>query len=258
VGDTRSHTVKTIQRRVVIGTLTLAALVLIIGVPLVIDGDLRLSIAHRLHLAPGWDAEQIATAEDGTTLVVLPLRPVDGMMKDRYRYKAQYLAAPSREGTELTDIDSGRTLSIPIAELDLIAADPDGAHVLFRGTTSDGTATSVLVDVETLTATTLPEGTTAPDLPGDWETPVWEKTTGRCDRFSVTGRYIACFNRAEAASYLAGDWQVDVQVFGDFSRTKPVYRGAGFLPVVGWAKDDTELYLYNEKGIWRVPVPDDL
>jgi hypothetical protein len=258
MGDDRSHTVKSIQRRVIIATLSLAVIALLIGVPLVIDGDLRLNVAHRLHLAPGWDAERIASSDDGVTLVVLPLEPVDGMLKDRYRYKAQYLARPEGDGTLLSEIGTDRTLSIPLRDFDFIAADPDGAHVLFREGGAEGAATAVLVDVDTNTATTLPEGQTAPDLPGDWTTPVWEKTTGRCDRFSVTGRYIACFNRADLASYLAGDWQIDVQVTGDFRRSAPAYRGAGFLPIVGWASDDSALYLQNEKGIWRVPRPADL
>ena len=258
MGDDRSHTVKSVQKRVIIATLALAVVVLLIGAPLVIDGDLRLNVAHRLHLAPGWNAEQIASADDGVTLVVLPLEPVEGMLKDRYRYKAQYLARPAGDDMVLSEIGSDRTLNLSLRDFDFVAADPDGAHVLFRGSNAQGTATAVLVDVAANSASTLPAGQTEPDLPGDWATPVWDKTTGRCDRFSVTGRYIACFNRADLASYLAGDWQIDIQVTGDFRRSKPAYRGAGFLPIVGWASDDSALYLQNEKGIWRVPRPADL
>jgi hypothetical protein len=258
VADNRSHTVRSIQRRVVIGTLTLALISAIIGIPLITNGDLRLSVAHRLHLAPGWDAGRVAEGDHGVTLVVLPLKSITDTGRETYRYKAQYLAAPSTDGMVLTDIDSGRTLAIPLRGFDLISADPEGAHVLFRGEASDGSEAAVLVDVAALTASTLPEGQSTPDLPGDWETAVWEKTAGRCDRYSVTGRYLACFNRAEAASYLAGDWQIDVQVYGDFQKSAEVYRGAGFLPIVGWANDDSALYFQNEKGIWRVAISDDM
>jgi hypothetical protein len=258
VADNRSHTVKTVQRRVVIGTLTLALIAAVIGIPLIVNGDLRLSVAHRLHLAPGWNAEQVAEGDDGVTLVVLPLKPITDTGRDTYRYKAQYLATPSGDGMVLTDIDSGRTLVVPLKDFDLISADPEGEHVLFRDEGSDGTEAAVLVDVAALTASTLPEGQAVPDLPGDWETPVWEKSAGRCDRFSVTGRYLACFNRAEAASYLAGDWQIDVQVYGDFQKSAEIYRGAGFLPIVGWANDDRALYFQNENGIWRADISDDI
>jgi hypothetical protein len=189
---------------------------------------------------------------------VLPLRPLDDAGRETFRYKAQFLSTKTDDGLVLTDIASKHTLVIPLTDFDLIAADSDGAHVLFRGPGPDGTETSVLVDAGALTASTLPAGQMVPDLPGDWETPIWEKGAGRCDRYSVSGRYLACFNRPEAASYLAGDWQIDVQAFGDFKRSAAVYRGAGFLPIVGWANDDRELYLQNEKGIWRVPIPDDI
>ena len=247
--------VKTFQRRFVIGTVTLAVIIAIIATPLILSGDLRLDVAHRLHLAPGWEAEQIADGDDGMVLVVLPLPAVDGMVADRYRYKAQFLALPSDEGMRLTDIDSGHQLTIPLREIEHIAADAEGAHVLFRGPAGSGDETAVLVDVAALNATQLAPGTMTPDLPGDWEIPVWEKTTGPCDRFSVSGAYLACFNRPELATYLAGDWQIDVQVTGDFRRRVDLFRGNGFRPIVGWANDDTDIYLYNEQGIWRVPVP---
>ena len=259
MGERRAHMVETIQRRVIVGSLIVSIITLLVGVPLIVNSDLRLEVAHRLRLAPGWDAEQVAGDEDGMTLVVVPLpHPLMETGREVYRYRALYLAAPVPDGLRLTEIDTGRELTIPVGEFDLIAADDDGANLLFRGTAPGGRDVAVLVDVAPLTATELPEGQAAPNLPGDWTTPVWEKTSGSCDRFSVSGTLLACFNRADAASYLAGDWQVDVQVYGDFERREAVYRGNGFLPLVGWANDDTQLYLQNEKGIWRVPVPEAL
>jgi hypothetical protein len=259
VGENRSHTVATIQRRVIIACIILGILAVAIGAPLIINGDLRLNVAHRLHLAPGWNAEQIADGDSGETLVVVPLpHPLMETGRELYRYRALYLATPVGDGLELTEIDTGRALTIPVGEFDLVSADEEGEHVLFRGADPSGEDTAVLVDVAAATATVLPEGQTAPDMPGDWDTPVWEKTVGSCDRYSVSGKLLACFNRADAASYFAGDWQVDIQVYGDFERSEAVYRGTGFLPVLGWAHDDADIYVQNEKGIWRVPVPQDL
>jgi hypothetical protein len=49
---------------------------------------------------------------------------------------------------------------------------------------------------------------------------------------------------------------VDIQLYGDYQVVEPVYRGAGFLPMLGFAHQDTWIYLQNEKGIWRVEVPE--
>jgi hypothetical protein len=94
-----------------------------------------------------------------------------------------------------------------------------------------------------------------PDLPGDWQTPTWEKVTGSCDRISPERTYIACFNRPDAARYLAGDWQIDVQVYGEYGVSAPVYRGGGFLPILGFAHQDTWLYFQNETGVYRIEIP---
>ena len=254
-----SHFSGDLQRKFVVILLGVTALIVILGVPLILFGDLRLEVAHQLGLAPGRDAEQLADGEEGAMLVVLPLGDYEGIGRELYRYKAQYLARPENGGTELTDIESGQTLTIPLEELDFIAADADGAHVLFRGPASEGEGESaILVDTASAKARELPPGQEVPDIEGDWVTPVWEKTTGRCERYSPQEKFIACFNRADAASYLAGDWQIDVQLYGEYGVVEPVYRGAGFLPVLGWAHDDTWIYFQNERGIWRVEVPESL
>lgn len=256
--STSSHHVDAIQRRVVRTLIVLVAIVLVIAVPLVLMDDLRLNIAHTLNLAPGKEAEQLFGADDDATLVVLPLGDYDGIGQERYAYKAQYLAQPVAEGTELTDIETDQTITLPQSELDFIASDDDGHHVLFRGPATDGTGeVSTLVTVSDGSTEAIPEGET-PDIPGDWETPTWSKTVGRCDRYSPDSLYVACFNRADAANYLAGDWQIDVHIYGDFDIVEPVYRGAGFLPILGWAHDDTWLYFQNENGISRIEIPESI
>jgi hypothetical protein len=240
--------------------LALAAIFLIVAIPLVLFDEMRLDVARELNLVPGRDAEQLADGDDGTVLIVLPLGEYTGVGRERYAYRAEFIARPGADGMVLTDIETDETIDVPLVSLDFVASDPDGAHVLLRGPdVADASRESaILITTGDHTVDVLPEGQLTPDLPGDWETETWAKTTGLCDRVSPHKKYVACFNRSDAASYLAGDWQLDVQLFGDFEIVEPVYRGIGFLPMVGFAHDDNWLYLQNETGIYRVEVPDSL
>jgi hypothetical protein len=246
-----------IQRRVVRFLLAVTAIVVVIGVPLVVMDQQRLEIAQQLGLAPGRDAEKLADGDEGAVLIVVPLGEYTGVGRERYAYRAMYIARPASKGMSLTNIETDASIDVPLQRLDFIAADSDGAHILFRGPSVDDASADRAVLLETASDQTqlLAEGQQAPDLPGDWETPIWEKVTGSCDRISPHQKYIACFNRADAASYLAGDWQVDVQLFGDFEVSKAVYRGMGFLPILGFAHEDNWLYFQNETGIYRIEIP---
>lgn len=257
--STTSHHTQSTQRKVVTTLLVITALIVVIAVPLVLSNSLRLDVAHRLGLAPGRGAEQIADGDDGASLVVIPLGNDAGSGQRRYQYKAQYIARPTEAGTELTDIESGTVLTIPLKELEFVAANADGAHVLFRGPDAgSGDEIAFLVDTARQSAERLPQGQDAPEIDGDWDTPVWAKTQGPCDRYSPGKKFVACFNRADAASYLAGDWQIDIQLYGNYEVSEPVYRGAGFLPILGWAHQDTWIYFQNELGIWRIEIPENL
>lgn len=254
--SSHSHFTQSIQRRVIWTLAIVAIVVLAVGIPLVVNDALRLDLAMRFDLVPGKNAEQIAGADDGAILVVVPIHSETSAGNNRTFYKAQFIGRPAGERTELTDIDSGTTLDIPLRQVDFIAADPAGEHLLLRGKKSER---AVLVDIGALSAHQLPKGQSVPDLPGDWETAIWSTGAGLCDRYSPGRKYVACFNQADAASYLAGDWQIDIQLYGDFSSSKPVYRGRGFLlPMVGFAHDDTWVYFQGIDGIWRVEVPKDL
>jgi len=255
-----SHHTKALQRKVIRIAVAIAAILLLVGVPLTLMDDVRLDLARNLSLVPGRGAEQLADADDGATLVVVPIADASGAGPDRYAYKAQFIGLPVADGTELTDIDSGQKVTIPLTGLDFVAAANDGTHILFRGpsSTGNGSDQSVLVDATAMTAQILPEGQKTPEIAGDWETPVWAKTTGMCDRYSPEKKFVACFNRADAASYLAGDWQIDIQLYGNYKIVEPLYRGAGFLPIVGFANHDTWLYFQNENGIWRIQIPADM
>lgn len=249
------HHTQGVQKKVVRALLALTAIFLVVAIPLVVNDSLRLETAQRLNLAPGKEAERLADGDDGATLVIIPLAE-DVTDRERYRYAARFIAWPDDAGLRIADIENDRETIIPLVELDHIAATDDGSYVLFRGPDRSGTEQAVLLRSDDLTADVLPAADAIPEIEGDWETPTWAKTTGICDRFSPERKFVACFNRADAASYLAGDWQVDVQLFGDFRVVEPVYRGTGFLPVIGFANDDTWLYFQNETGIWRIEVPE--
>ncbi|HWV22815.1 MAG TPA: hypothetical protein VNZ58_01375 [Thermomicrobiales bacterium] len=254
--NTQSHHTRTIQRRVIWTLVVVFAIILAVGTPLVVNDDLRYDLAMRFELIPGKHAEHLADADDDAILVVLPIHGKTTSGNDRIFYRAQFIGRPDADGTKLTDIDSGTTVNIPIADVDFIAADPTGEHVLFRGKRSEP---AVMVDTRSLTAESLPPGQQEPDLPGDWETAIWDTGAGLCDRYSPGKKFVVCFQQASAASYFAGDWQIDIQLYGDYNVSEPVFRGKGFLlPMVGFANDDTWIYFQGIDGIWRVEVPHDL
>lgn len=253
------HHVQT-QRRVVRILLTITAVLLAIGIPLMLFDDLRYNIAQQLELIPGKGAEQLADGDDGATLIVVPLGEYSGVGREQYAYRADYIARPASEGVQLTDIESDETIDLPLESIDFVSNDPDGDHILFRGPGVDtGDTLAVVLDTDENAIDVLPDGQLTPELPGAWDVETWEKVTGTCDRFSPQSRFVACFNRADAASYLAGDWQIDIQLYGDFEVVEPLYRGMGFLlPSVGFAHDDTWLYLQNEEGIYRIEIPESM
>lgn len=236
--------------------MVVTAIALVVGVPLVVNDDLRYDLAMRLDLIPGKNAEQLSTADDDSILVVVPIHGTTESGNERIYYRAQFIGRSNGNGTELTDIDTGATVEIPIPNVDFIAADPPGEHILFRGTDD---AMAVLVDSRDLTVEALPREQLIPAIPGEWDRPIWATDAGLCDRYSPTKKYVACFNQADAASYLAGDWQIDIQVYGNYEASEPVYRGRGFLlPMVGFARNDTWVYFQGIHGIWRVEVPENL
>lgn len=249
------------QRRFRTIAIAIAIVVAVIGIPLMVLSEQRLELGYRLGLVPGGDVEQIATADDGEILVVVPFHLADDAYGSAYRQRAQYLARPSASGMTLEDLSGGASLEIPLTAIDFIAASTDGSILLFRQGEGQSSSTSVLVEVATGTATTLAAGVSAPDIPGDWTTPIWAKVGSQCGMRSVTSAYVACFPRPTLATYLFGDWQLDLQLYGDYKVSRSLFRGMGFLPSVGWTNDDQTLYFQNERGIWKIdlgPNPLDL
>ncbi len=227
---------------------------LVVSVPLIVFAQFRLDLAYRFGLAPGEGVVQIAHSADGVTLIVIPFKLANETARDPYRNRAQFLASRTDHGTDLLSLTTNHTIHIPLSSLDFIAASDDGEHVLIREGTPPAGARSVLIDVPREAVTELPSGSAVPNIPGDWKTPVWQKSAERCGPRSVTGKYIACFPSPAFAAYLAGDWQLDLQLYGNYRMKQGVFRGRGFLPTVGFNLDDSLVYFQNERGIWRATI----
>lgn len=251
------HYHKSLQRRLVIALGVIIALVLLVGVPLTVNDDLRLDVALKTGLVPGKDAEQLTDADAGALLVVVPLNNGNADGTSPWLYRAQFIAWPNANGNELEHLGTHERVQVPLATIDFTANNGDGSLILMRGPLADtGEMAAITVAPDTMTVTSLASADAVPDAPGDWNTPSWEKTSGMCNRPSEQKRFVGCFTRADGASYLAGDWQLDVQIWGNFEIVHPLYRGQGFLPWMGFAENDTVVYLQNELGIVRIEIPE--
>lgn len=244
------------QRRARWIAAAIAVVVALIAIPLMLFPVQRLDLAQELGIVPGKsDAiQQIASPEDGAVLVVIPFHEPDDAYGSAYRQRAQYLARPSEGGMTLDDLSTGKTIALPLASLDFIAASEDGQTILFREGSAPISARNAVVDVASGAVTVLPTGTMTPNLPGDWATPVWQRIGTRCGMRSVTSIYVACFPSPTLATYLFGDWQLELQRYGDYKISKALFRGMGFLPSLGWTNDDQTIYFQNERGIWKIDL----
>lgn len=252
------HYHRTLQRRIMLTVGIVVVLAVSIGIPMATNDGLRYDTAKQLGLVPGRSAEQIADADDNATLIILPLDNGSADGTSPWLYRAQFIAWRTDAGMELEHLETGERVALPLASISFISANGDGSLVLLRGTHADsGETASFTISPESMELQQLANGNAVPDADGDWTTPVWEKVAGQCNRPSPHKRFVGCFTRANMASYLAGDWQLDLQVWGDFDSVFPLYRGEGFVPQVGFAQEDTVVYMQNETGIMRVNVPDE-
>lgn len=258
-GDSRGHLNRSTQRRFRRLFLIAFAVVLLVLAPLIVNGDLRLDLAHRLNLVPGNDIEQIAGANNDLTLVVVPIRATSASGRDEDRFHAAFLAGSSADQVQLTSIDNGRSVTLPLQNFDFFSASYDGHHVLFQDTRNPRELEGVLVQVDTLEVTTMPSDAPYPtDIPGDWDMAAWMTSPGSCDGISPNARFIVCFQNPKLATYLAGDWELQVRVYGDSDQVLPVYRGTGLRPWAGWSLDGSRLYFENEEGLWVAPVTESM
>ena len=247
-----------LQRRVLIGAVIFAVLSALIAVPLIVNDQLRYDLSMRSGQIPGQDVEKIAEGDSGATLIVIPIDHDQQNVPTPWLFKAQFIAWPVANGIELQNLETDERIELPITDIDFIAANGDGSLVLFRGVNaSTGDQVGLTIEPSTMAVNMLSDPEATPVEPGDWETSIWEKQGQRCHRPSPNKRFLACFDNAELRSYFAGDWELNVQRWGNFQEMYPVFRGMGLLPITGFAEGDTVIYFQNENGIWRAEIPEE-
>ncbi len=241
---------RSLQRRVISVSIGITILTAIIVIPLMTNPGLRLDVFREAGWVPRAEGELVAGADSGATLVVLPTsHRLEATDRPEQRFLAAYITWPDEGGMRFEPIDHGESFVLPIDDYDLISSSPDGSEMYVRG--DEGAA---LVDVPANRVVDALAPNEAPNVEWDWSTPVWSTGVGRCDRVSNTQRWIACFQRPVLASYLAGDWHLSLQAYGNPNESHDITRGLGFRPVLGFSSDDQSIYLYNEQGIRRFSV----
>lgn len=256
----QSHFHRKLQRRVAIAFAAVLVIGALVATPILVSDELRLDLALRFDLVPGAEVEQIAGKDDLATLVVLPLPEDPDATVPTFRYLAKYIAWHGENETRLVNVESNEAVSLPIAEFDFMAMDNQAERVLFRGPSPDDANLQVSVVVATANdeVDVLPEGQAVPDDSPEWDVPLWEHYTARCEIRSPGLQYMACFDPPTLSHHMAGDWQLEAFILGDYKTSVPLARGIGFFPYSGFAFNDTWIYYQNEQGISRVPVPQEL
>lgn len=246
-----------LQRRVLIGAIIIAIVAVTIAVPLIVNDDLRYNLAMRSGQIPGQSVEQIADADDGALLIVLPLDNEGQTEVTPWLYRAEFIAWPGEDGISLEKLESGDRVQLPIQRIDFISANSDGSMILMRGPGKDSQdQIAITLKSDSMLVQQLDSSDAIPDTPGDWETSIWDKQVSWCHRPSPGKQFIACFVPAEFAGYWAGDWELTVQYWGDYQEQFPIFRGQGFLPFVGFAGGEPVMYFQNERGLWRAEIPE--
>lgn len=252
------HTASLQKRFVRIATIVVAIFVVVV-VPLVIMPQLRLDLGLRLKLVPGENVETVVEGFGNERLIVVPssFQGEDG--RQLYSYLAKYLTRPAEDdgGTVMHDISSGQEFTIPLETIDYQASDDSGSQLLLRGervTTHEVQA--VLIDLEKNTFQELSEGQETPDDDPIWKIANYDRNTGWCSYVSPSRTMIACVKPPTLQHFLIGDWQIDLQKYGDYHVSTPLVRGRGFAPFMGFSADGKWLYYQNDVGIFRAPIPD--
>ena len=258
--ESRSHLSSDSQKKFRRILFAVVALLVLVAVPITVNGELRLDIAQRLNLVPGADVRQIAPGDTDLTLLVLPVEFADDNGRPSYGFRAAALAREVDAGIELTFLDDESTTVVDVGTLEFWSGSLDGRYLLIRDTIGvTPTSKSVLVDLDTKAVKRLTPDQPAPtDIQGNWNQGAWEISAGKCGGTSPNRRFIACYPRPRLAWYLAGDWELEVIQFGNANRKAEVFRGLGFRPWLGWSADDSRLYFQNEHGIWVAEITDEM
>ncbi|HYH11740.1 MAG TPA: hypothetical protein VD789_05225, partial [Thermomicrobiales bacterium] len=222
----------------------------IILIPIMVNDELRLDLAHRTGLVPAREGELVASGDSGASLIVIPTEhDIASTDRTELRFLAAFIAWPEAGELRLQPLNGGEDFVVPMAAYEHVSASPDGTELYLRG--DDRAA---LVDVANAKVIEELPADSEPDVSWDWQTAVWDHGAFICDRVSNTGAWIGCFPRPGLASYFAGDWQLDLHRYGNPDETYEVVRGLGFRPTIGFTEDDAWLYTFNEHGIRRFDV----
>lgn len=248
-----------LQRRFLIGVVIFAIIATVIAVPLIVNEELRYDLTMRTGQIPGQDVEKLAEGDEGALLVVIPVdHDVQGLPTP-WLFRAQFIAWPVAGGLDLENLETGERTQLPLEQIEFIAANGDGSLILMRGhDAGTGKPLGLTVNPSEMEVEVLASADAVPDEPGDWDTSIWEKQGQRCHRPSPGQRFLVCFENPDLASYFAGDWSLNVQFWGDYEEQHPLFRGLGFLPITGFARNDTVVYFQNENGLWRADIPYDV
>lgn len=235
------------ERRIKHALIVLTVVALILLVFLYLRPDIRLSLGHRLGIVPGAAAEQIAGPDEARLIVISTPVPTE-YTGDRYRYEARYVLHSGSPLT-LTDLRDGRTIPLPlqgttdVADMQVRIAE-DRSRLLLQ---SD--AGAAIVDLTSSEVTPVAE-----EPPGTWSDDVYIRDD-RCSGASPNDQWTLClaFGRSNSR-FVLGDWELRIRPYGTGGDWTRLYRGRGLLPIVGFSSDEQNVYVYNEHGIWRVPV----
>lgn len=244
-----SHHYRGLQRRAIIFSIIFSIVIVATLVPLIVNPQLRLDAGESLGIVPDAKREQLYSSAGGLELIVLVEEvPVQFSLPTR-RYTAVYVADQSGANVVLHDLNVERTIDLPLKRYDQVSAAADRSAVLFVDH-SGQRPLAALVTVASGEVRPLPEGTTDPGIPGNWDEDIFTGGAG-CIGVSPKGDWVAC---AVGSVRVFGDWELRIHPAGHVEDEKALLRGLGSVPILGWAADESAIYLQNEKGIWKVPV----
>ncbi len=242
------------QRRFRRVILAIAAVLVLLGTPLLLVPGWRLAVGQWLQIVPGQEAARLYGPGEPVELVVLIEEvPVPGSLPSK-RYTAAYIAERASGGVQLHDLASGQILRLPISTYDRIAAADDRSALLFVDGAETPGERRVLVTLASGEVRELSPDELEPPLPGNWSADIPFGAIG-CGGVSPRSTWLACIRTGTGFSpYLFGAWELQAHRYGDPDEHVRLYRGRGTHPIVGWSGDESALYFQNEFGLWRVPV----
>ncbi len=233
-----------------IGAVIAAVVIAAAAIPLLTNPELRLDLFRQAGFVPSGEGELVASGDSGANLIVIPTEhDIPTSDRPELRFLAAFVTWPEEDHLRLQPLNGGNDFTVPIESFDLVSASPDGSEMYMRGADR-----AVLVDVPGSRVLEELPADAAPEVSWDWRTAVWQHQAFICDRVSNSATWIGCFRRPRLASYLAGDWHLQLERYGDPSEKHDVMRGLGFRPIVGFTADDAWLYIANERGIRRFDV----